>query len=137
MGKAGVGKCTISAGGSVYVQNNNTNVTPSVMGLVLMTVNNFSSVAHLQNIQRAAVGKTENKSKPKVSYQKVLIPTFISRWTINEFLNLGGVIIAQPEQRLLLVRWRRVGDSTLLMDLRSLGPYELQGGIKNMGLFPL
>ena len=60
MGKAGVGKCTISAGGSVYVQNYNTNVTPSEVGLVLMTVNNFSSVAHLQNIQRAAVVKTEN-----------------------------------------------------------------------------
>ena len=68
MGKAGVGKCTISAGGSLYVQNIDANVTPLVAGLVSMTVNNFSSVAHLQNIQRASVGKTENKSKPKVSY---------------------------------------------------------------------
>ena len=68
MGKVRVGKCTISAGGSVYVQNYNTNVTPSVVGLVLMTVNNFSSVARLQNIQHAAVEKTENKSKPKVSH---------------------------------------------------------------------
>ena len=66
--KAGEGKCTISAGGSLYVQNNDMNVTPLVSGLVSMTVNNFSSVAHLQNIQRASVGKTENRSKPKVSY---------------------------------------------------------------------
>ena len=54
--------------GSLYVQNINTNVTALVAGLVSMTENNVSSLAHLQNIQRASVGKTENESKPKVSY---------------------------------------------------------------------
>ena len=68
MGKAGVGKCTISAGGNLYVQNNNTSVTPLVAALVSKSVNNFISVAHVQNIQRTSGGKTENKSKPKVSY---------------------------------------------------------------------
>ena len=83
MGKSGVGKCTISAGSSLYVQNNNTNVTPLVVAFVSKYVNNVISVAHMQNIQRTSVGKTENKSKPKVSHESVCIPPFISRSTID------------------------------------------------------
>ena len=75
-----MGKCTISAGSSLYVQNNNTNVTPLVAGLVSMTVNNFSSVAHLQNIQRTLVGKTELRwpTRQYLKKEKLLTGSFIA-----------------------------------------------------------